>query len=1418
MSELDNSFLMTKKAQAEGQREEGWGQMLKANSWEPPPPEAPATPEATPGQQKPATEGQQTSSFRNLLTEVWEATKALPETAATLATGTMAWPISIVGGIGGTIAKGPEWGKEFEQFLQEHYTYQPKSKAAQTQLEPIGKAMETIMKPAEWVGEVYGKLTGSEAGQYFITKTGEVATLFMLPKVGKTAKKAVVKPKPWEGGIKAADIQKAKVQELSERYVAQVDEALKKMPPEEMATVQEAGKSVSPADLAQILEDRAKSIEVSKLQKETGKTIKLYRGEGEPIGDYFEPEQFRGMWWTKDSTIAERYGKVSAIDFPKENIEKYRVINNPKATEYSFQPHEEFIIPTELTKEKKPYESPKSSAEVSALRESAAALKDLAKEADQAGVEPVIVPEAISPKPFRNIPEGAQIAVESEGKIYTGRTHFEIVEQNNLDPGSVRSGYVTKEGKFYAEGRPGMPEISIAELGKVGEKIEIGDWIKTGTLRGQITGEGKIGKNVEAWKVDRGGGREEIVPKGAADLWHKGEQNLRSFPEIARDLKTVMELNEKGEIGNLGSLPPEKQAAYTRLKKDFLTISQNARRAGKSIENYLGDLGIDKDLIAYMVRESQAAQKKQEGATATPPEPVPAEVRINLDRILADSAVRDIVAEMDAEIGATPAMEAHRTVKKHGITATQAEKITLKELLETPARTEDLAPRLLALRDEVNRAATRVQELREWAKSGDVAAREKVLPMSLLAGELIRRQEIASRNIARALEAHKILSEEGRARVDLGGLADLAEAYRNAKNINPDIFMERLDALIEPAQQKTFFRHLAEGYKKDTDIFNFVWINGLLSGPPTHVVNFASSSATFLGSIGERYASAGIAQVGRLWKHDPGVAWGEGGQMLYGAVDGFMDALRASKKSWMENKPQFGQKKVEYETNPLSREALGTTGAFGQSLEFMGDIIGGPGRALLTADEFWKGINYRGELRARAFREAKREGLTGNAFEERLNYIIEHPEEFEGIHQAARDFANYQTFNSELGQIGQGVMKIANATPVTRLLLPFVRTPGNILKYTWERVPGLNLVSSRFWADIAKGGAESELAMGKMAMGVMVVASIIELADSGLITGSGPTDKKLKKVWMEDGRQPYSVKVGDKWIAYDRMDPWGNVVGIAADLTNMTNDLDLETSYQVFSAAALSLSNLMVNKTYLKGIGDFITAIRSPDRGAENYVRQWSRSLTPTIFRTVNRAFFDDVVREVNSISDAMRAGIPGLSEDLPPKRGFWGQPVIPEGSLGPDLLSPYRVTTEKKDLVNEEILNNRMSLSMPPKVLGGYKPSENPLVMEKNSWGVKLSPQQYDRFVELSRAEPIIAGKNAKEAIEDLINTASYQRQSDGPEGGKALLIREVLGKYQEAAKLRLRDEFPELGQKIDDRRKQRLEGLRPTQTPAFQ
>ena len=76
--------------------------------------------------------------------DVWKGVKATPETAATLATGAVAFPLSIIGGVAKTITTGrPTKGVESARQIGEAFTYQPRGEIAQ-------KAVSTAMTPFEW--------------------------------------------------------------------------------------------------------------------------------------------------------------------------------------------------------------------------------------------------------------------------------------------------------------------------------------------------------------------------------------------------------------------------------------------------------------------------------------------------------------------------------------------------------------------------------------------------------------------------------------------------------------------------------------------------------------------------------------------------------------------------------------------------------------------------------------------------------------------------------------------------------------------------------------------------------------------------------------------------------------------------------------------------------------------------------------------------------------------------------------------------------------------------------------------------------------------------------------------------------------------------------------------------------------------
>lgn len=94
-------------------------------------------------------------------------------------------------------------------------------------------------------------------------------------------------------------------------------------------------------------------------------TTRLYRGEakpgsGKPVADWVKQrqkelgvDQAKGRWFT-DRENAEWYkndaveGRVTHVDVPSEDIEKYRVSNNAEVSKYSKDPEREFFLPREI--------------------------------------------------------------------------------------------------------------------------------------------------------------------------------------------------------------------------------------------------------------------------------------------------------------------------------------------------------------------------------------------------------------------------------------------------------------------------------------------------------------------------------------------------------------------------------------------------------------------------------------------------------------------------------------------------------------------------------------------------------------------------------------------------------------------------------------------------------------------------------------------------------------------------------------------------------------------------------------------------------------------------------------------------------------------------------------------------------------
>lgn len=563
------------------------------------------------------------------------------------------------------------------------------------------------------------------------------------------------------------------------------------------------------------------------------------------------------------------------------------------------------------------------------------------------------------------------------------------------------------------------------------------------------------------------------------------------------------------------------------------------------------------------------------------------------------------------------------------------------------------------------------------------------------------------------------------------------------------------------------------------DMFYEIWVNGLLSGPITHSTNIISNAATLLWNIPER-------QVASLIK--PGsVRPGEAAAMVGGVVESVGDAWRMAWKAFKEDAPQFGQSKIETPRRAITADALELTGSVGAAVDFLGNAVRLPGRFLMAGDDFFKSIAFRAELRALAKRQAFREinelGLTGKdaarkAKEIEHNILTDPPET---IKEAAQEFAAYTTFTRELGENGQKIQALA-ATPIGRIILPFVRTPTNIFKFAGERTP-LALASRAVRDELAAGGERQALALAKIGVGSMTMAFMASMAASGHITGGGPKDKVLRKQMELEGWQPYSFKIGNEYVSFARIEPLGSLIGMAADAADLMGQLGQKDSAELASALTVALSRNIANKTFVKGLAGTLNAVTSQD---VHVVKSFLEKELPTLMpyssalgQTAKNV--DPVMRDVQSILDAFKAKVPGFSDELPPQRNLYGDKVLLQGGVGPDLFSPLYVKDIKHDPVAHELNRLAYPFTMP----------------SRHVEGIPLPPKIYDRYAELAgKGSPMTGGQSLQGALQETMQTSIYKQAADGPDGGKVTLLKATINRFREMAALQLEQENKDFAQ----------------------
>ena len=608
-------------------------------------------------------------------------------------------------------------------------------------------------------------------------------------------------------------------------------------------------------------------------------------------------------------------------------------------------------------------------------------------------------------------------------------------------------------------------------------------------------------------------------------------------------------------------------------------------------------------------------------------------------------------------------------------------------------------------------------------------------------------------NLRKAMNESKATAEElirgsGQFRAESGGMfgigvtqlnpVEMAKLLRTLKNKTPRQFADTLTKM----QKATTYEILIE-----------VWKAGLVSGPWTHMTNIVGNGVfAFTQPLINGYTAA----LGALRGAEVGFAEGQRASMIepvyqiMGMIAGAKQGLLDAHKVFFEHGDVITGGKAEQ-----FREAIpGPAGRF----------IRTPFRLLSAEDAFFSSMIRRGEMMRLAVREAVSKGqhLESRELAKTVNSLLDgtHPEAQRFNTQVEAAVARF-TFNEPLGERGAAIKHTVDSLKL-HFIAPFIRTPLNILEQMLRFSPLAPIVKS-WWADMAQPGIARDRALAEWTMGTTTAGLLFLWAINGdeegkpFITGAMHPDPGKKRGLMAAGMQPYSIRIGDTWYNYQRIQPLGTMLGMVADVAEMWDAMSDEENDKATKMVFGAFRNAVTNQTFLQGVSALARAMEDPLRFGPKMAQQFAASWVLGIVAQPT-VTMDPFVREVNSILDAVQARLPGMREDLMPKLDIFGQPIeAKERLLG---LLPVTETEVSADKVRAEVARLGLSVAPAPKKLhvgrGTGKLGD-----------VELSPEQRHEYTRVS-------GEFAYTMLDKIVNQDSW---GTVPDLAKRKIYQKVFG-----------------------------------------
>lgn len=408
------------------------------------------------------------------------------------------------------------------------------------------------------------------------------------------------------------------------------------------------------------------------------------------------------------------------------------------------------------------------------------------------------------------------------------------------------------------------------------------------------------------------------------------------------------------------------------------------------------------------------------------------------------------------------------------------------------------------------------------------------------------------------------------------------------------------------------------------------------------------------------------------------------------------------------------------------------------------------------------------------------------------------------------DMAESAVFGTRVvGNVGKATASAVSHVPVLQLVVPFIRTPTNLLAFVTDRNP---IGRTYDWWQAARAGDKDAMAeaAGRLSTGAVLYSVGVVAAANGMLTGRGPKEPELRKQLLASGWQPYSFRFGDTYVSYGRNDPASTFLGLVADayeIAAQTYDPSPEDqgALETLSAAIIgSVANNVTNKSYLRGIMTTLGALTGDEAEQNKLKRQYAGALVPNFLAQSETYLMDNDIREIRSMTDAIQARLPFYGDSVDKVRDPLGDPIKGNETWW-SMFLPVSGSRATKDPLKRELAQSLISVGSPRRTLPGG--------IDLKAIRLKSGQSAYDRLQELT-GQTRLGGRTVRDQLVSLIRSPFYQglpqMGQDDFDSPRVKLVRGHVSNYRRAAMQQLMQESPELAQAIAHSREVKAQMLR--------